>query len=421
MVYAIAFDPQGRLLAGTGNRGRVFAINPRTGGDYNDLVKATATQVTAFAPAANGGLYAATSNLGKLFSLGSSAASDGEYESDVFDARIFSHWGRAEIRSVGNVELLARTGNVDNPDRNWSPWKRLGPNNTIDAPAARFLQWKAVLHPGANSGTPAPSVESVLVNFLPNNVAPAIDDVTVQIGVHYQSLPKSPNTDIPIGNTGGPPQPHFEQPVPTVRDLDSIGVKWTVHDDNDDQLTYALYYRGDGESRWLLLKDNLTDKFYSFEASLLPDDGYTFKVVASDAPSHNPGDALTDEKQSSRVEIDTTPPRVENLAASVESNGELHVTFHAVDSFSPVKRAEYSLDAGDWQFIEPTGKLSDAKTEEYDFRIAVQAGEHNAAITGNGAKKSAAKNDGSVEHVIVVRVYDRYDNLGTAKFVLRGR
>jgi len=39
-----------------------------------------------------------------------------------------------------------------------------------------------------------------------------------------------------------------------------------------------------GESRWLLLKDNLTDKFYSFEASLLPDDGYTFKVVASDAP-----------------------------------------------------------------------------------------------------------------------------------------
>jgi hypothetical protein len=408
IVYALGFDPQGRLLAGTGNRGHIFAVTPGTGGNYSDLLKAAATQVTAFAPAPNGGLYAASSNLGKLFSLGASAASEGEYESDVFDAHIFSRWGRAEVRSSGNVELWVRAGNVDNPDRNWSPWKKLGPNNTIDAPAARFLQWKSVLH----SGTPAPSVDNVLINYLPNNVAPEVDDVTVQIGVHYQAMPKVPNTDIPGSNPSGPQQPHFDQPVPAVRDPDSIGVKWTAHDDNDDQLTYALYYRGDGESRWLLLKDNLTDKFYSFEASLLPDDGYTFKVVASDAPSHSPGDALTDEKESSRVEIDTTVPRIEGLTASAELNGELHVTFHAVDSFSPIKRAEYSLDAEDWQFVEPTGKLSDAKAEEYDFRIAVP--------TAVPSKKKAAADAIPIDHVVVVRVYDRYDNLGTAKFVVRG-
>jgi outer membrane protein assembly factor BamB len=407
IVYALAFDPQGRLLAGTGNRGHVFAINASTGGDYSDLLKATATQVTAFAPAPNGGLYAATSNLGKLFSLGAAPMSEGTYESDVFDARIFSTWGRAEVRSTSNVELFARTGNVDNPDRNWSPWKPLGANNKIDAPASRFFQWKAVLH----SGKPDARVDNVLVNYLPRNVAPEVDDVTVQIGVHYQAQPKLPNTDIPSSN--GQPQPHFEQPVPTVRDLDSIGVKWTAHDDNDDQLTYALYYRGDGESRWLLLKDNLTDKFYSFEASLLPDDGYTFKVVASDTPSHAPGDALTDEKESSRVEIDTTPPHIESLNAASEANGELHVTFHAVDNFSPIKRAEYSVDAGDWQFVEPAGKLSDAKIEDYDFRIAVPL------ITPS--KKNAPAGVGLTEHVVVVRVYDRYDNLCTAKFVVRGR
>ena len=55
-------------------------------------------------------------------------------------------------------------------------------------------------------------------------------------------------------------------------------MKWTAHDDNDDQLMYSVYYRGDGESRWLLLKDNVTDKAYSFDASLLPDGGYTIKV-----------------------------------------------------------------------------------------------------------------------------------------------
>ena len=404
IVYALAFDAKGRLLAGTGNRGHVFAIDSGTGGNYSDLLKAPASQVTAFAPGPNHGLYAATSNLGKLFSIGTSETTEGTYESDVFDARIFSSWGRAEVRGSGKTDLLVRAGNVDNPDRNWSAWKPLGADSKIDAPPARFLQWKAVLH----AGKAAPTVDTVLVNYLPRNVAPALDDVSVQIGVRYQPQPKAPNLDIPVSNNGGPPPPHFDPPAPTVRDPDSIGVKWTAHDDNDDQLSYALYYRGDGETRWLLLKDNLTDKFYSFEASLLPDDGYTFKVAASDAPSHSPGDALTDEKESARVEIDTTAPRIDGSAVA-EANGELHVTFRAVDGFSPIKRAEYSLDARDWQFVEPAGKLSDAKSEDYDFRIMVPQ--------TSGTKKIP----GATEHVVVVRAYDRYDNLGTAKFVVRTR
>ena len=50
---------------------------------------------------------------------------EGTYESDVFDAHIFSLWGRASVRSTGNIELYARSGNVDNPDRNWSRWTRI--------------------------------------------------------------------------------------------------------------------------------------------------------------------------------------------------------------------------------------------------------------------------------------------------------
>ena len=98
-----------------------------------------------------GGLYAATSNLGKIFQLGPNAVSEGTYESDVFDAKNFSHWGRVEVRGNGSFQLFARSGNVDNPDRNWSPWKPvdLQRNLPIDAPPARFIQWKAVLKPGA--------------------------------------------------------------------------------------------------------------------------------------------------------------------------------------------------------------------------------------------------------------------------------
>ena len=219
LVYALAFDRAGRLLAGTGNRGHIFAI---TGEDqFVDLLKASASQITAFAEAPGGGLYVSTSNLGKLLLLGGSPEAEGTYESDVFDAKVFSRWGRAEFRGAGNVELFARSGNVDNPDRNWSPWKPvdLQKDPVLNVPPARFVQWKTVLRAGAT----APSVDSVLLNYLPKNVAPDFDDVTVQVGYRYQSLPKpvgTPDNSATSGNTI-----RFDAPPPSTRDRDSIGVK----------------------------------------------------------------------------------------------------------------------------------------------------------------------------------------------------
>ncbi len=328
IVYALAFDSHGKLLAGTGNRGHVFAIEAQD--EFSDLLKSPASQVTGFAKAPGGGLYAASSNLGKIF--------------------------------------------------------------------VRYAQWKAVLH----AGSVKPAVDTVTLNYLPKNVAPEIEDISVQIGVRYQPLGKSATlslgTDL-SGSSGG----HFESPVPNTRDHDAMGVKWSAHDENDDQLIYSVYYRGDGETRWLLLKDNLTDKAYSFDASLLPDGGYTVKIVASDAPSHSPGEALTATKESRRFEVDTTPPRIENLTAALEGT-QIQVRFRAEDGFSTIKRAEYSVDAGEWKYVEPTGQLSDAKMEAYDFKGDVEAGK-----------------DGTSEHVVVVRVYDKYDNMGAAKTVLRGK
>ncbi len=392
MAYALAFDSHGSLLAGTGNRGHIFVI--RGEDQFTDLVKASATQVTGFAHAGDG-LYAATSNLGKIFQLSAAPAAEGTYESDVFDAHIFSRWGRAEFRGAGNVELFARSGNVDNPDRNWSAWNKVDLQNdgVVSVPSARFVQWKAVLH----SGHVAPRVESVTLNYLPKNVAPDFDEVTVQVGVRFTPPPRVPGLEF----SGGGGQIRMDVAPPTTRDRDSIGVRWSIHDDNDDQMVYSVYYRGDGEQRWLLLKSDLTDRFYSFDAALLPDGGYTVKVVASDAPSHSPGQGLTAEKESARFEVDTTPPRIEGLAASV-NGGQIHVSFRATDSFSPIKRAEYSIDAADWRFVEPAGELSDSRTESYDFRVALPSA-------------------GQLDHVVVVRAYDRYDNMVSAKVVIRAK
>jgi hypothetical protein len=415
LVYALAFDQHGRLIAGTGNRGHIFAVNGVD--DFTDLIKASVTQITAFAAAPGGGVYASGSNLGKIFVLGPGPEPEGTYESDVFDARVFSLWGRASVRSAGdsNVEFYARSGNVDNPDRNWSPWTRinfaLAAGSELKIPPARFVQWKSVLH----AGNPAPRVDAVLLNYLPKNVAPEIDEITVQPGYRYQPISHVSGSEPP-----SPGQPRFDPPPPAVRDRDSIGIRWSAHDDNDDQLIYSVYYRGDGESRWLLLKNNLSDRYYSFDASLLPDGGYTVKIIASDAPSHSPGEALYAERVGTRFEVDTTPPVIDNLSAALDvsqigkqlDGKQIHVRFRASDSFSPIKRAEYSLDGGDWQFVEPVGQLSDSKTEDYDFRVAVpQIEAAPALMAGNTAN----------DHVVVVRAYDRFDNLATAKTVIRGK
>jgi Two component regulator propeller len=426
LVYALTFDQRGRLIAGTGNKGRLFVIGQD---DFIDLGKVSANQVTGLAAAPNGGIYIATSNLAKLFLLGGNADSDGTFESDIFDAKIFSRWGRAAVRGTGGFDLFARSGNVDNPDRNWSEWRKvdLTREAPLDVPPARFLQWRVVLHPG----TPATSIDSVLVNYLPKNVAPELEEVYAQPGARFTPIPRTSQDNGPVnvgppGSGGG--SVRYEATPTANRDKDWVAVRWSAQDDNDDDLVYSVYYRGDGEARWKLLKDDVTDKTYSFESSLLPDGGYTVLVVASDAPSHTPEESLSDSKQSARFEIDNTPPQVTSVAGIVE-NDTIHITFRAIDGFSPIRRAEYSVDAGDWHVVEPVGQISDYRVENYDFTVPLPAidltttsepksTDNPTPVTKKGKAAKAAPGE---EHVVVIRVYDRFDNMGAAKTVVRGR
>lgn len=389
LVYALAFDDTGHLLAGSGNRGRVFAIAKN---QHTDLAEASAEQVTAFAPNPRGGLYVASSNVGKVFLLGPSSVSEGTYESDVFDARNFSKWGRVEVRGHGSFQLFARSGNVDNPDRNWSAWKPvdLANNQPIDAPPARFIQWKAVLHPGSRT----PLLDNVTVNYLPKNVAPEVDEVTVTVGAR-----------VPSGTRGD--SNNTEPPLATVKDKSSIAVTWKAHDDNGDVLVYDVYERAEGESRWKLLRSGVYDHYVNLDSDMFPDGDYMVRVVASDAPSRSAADTLNGEASSAQFQVDNTPPRIEALSAKVEGDN-LHVTFRAVDGFSVINQAEYSIDAGDWQEIEPVGQISDSKTENYDFTVAIPAN----TTAGNSARQAASA---AGEHTIVVRAYDRFDNLGIGK------
>jgi hypothetical protein len=420
IVYALAFDGSGHLIAGTGNKGRIYSIGMN--GGFIDLLKGSANQITAFSKAPNNGLYCSSSNLGKIFLMSNAPEAEGVFESDVQDVHIFSRWGRAEVRGRGNYEVFARSGNVDNPDRNWSPWTRVDmtKDSRLEIPPARFVQWRAILKPG----TPSTQVDEVGINYLSKNVAPVVDDIVVQTGARFPSQPHISSSDsinISFGpSSSSSSQSHIESAPSAVRDRSSIAVRWAAHDDNDDELVYSLYYRGENEREWKLLKPGITDKYYSFESSLLPDGNYVMKVVASDAPSHTPQEALSDEKESTLFVVDNTPPRIQNLTARIEGQ-QLHVTFLANDDFSTIKRAEYSVDAGDWQYLEPVGQLSDSKTENYDFTALVSPPALSLEDQSEEKRGRAAKHSSPpiTEHVVVVRVYDRYDNEATAKYVVK--
>ena len=416
VIYGLAARADG-LLALTGNRGRVFKI--AADGSYADVAHLPAQQALSFALGNNGPLAVAdgeiligTGNTGKLLRFGA-AASLHEYASDVLDAGALARFGRVEVEpgSMG-YQLFTRSGNVEQPARGqgdwgWSDWQPVKDGSVV-SPPGRFFEWKAVLQADAMLG-------SVGVNYLPVNSAPVVDELIVVPGARVnaqavaQNQPGTVTISFPSSNQGVTVSydSNATSPLQALKDRTAITVRWAAHDDDGDDLIYSLYLRGDGERVWRLLKDQITDKFFSFDATLVPDGGYQIKVVASDSPSHTPADALTGAKESERFEVDTTPPVVSGLAAIASATCAASpcqqtatVTFDAEDAFSPIAHAEYSLDAGDWQFIEPVGGLSDSKREHYQVSLP------QAGLDGKPG-----------EHLITVRVYDRHDNVGVAKAV----
>jgi len=415
IVYSLSFDPQGRLLVGTGNQGRVIAVDSPV--LFTSLAQSSSQQVTTLLRAAGGTVYLGTANPGKLFALGPELESEGSFESDVHDAELFSQWGRISWRSrtpapPGSVTLYTRSGNTSDPMKNWSAWSEAYTDSDgvrITSPPGRFIQWKAVLR-AVDSRTPG--LSGVAIAYLRRNAAPVVEKIIVQPpGVAVRPFPRPPaqsepaQLDIPPPTSRQSrngavsyPQPgaqgqRIEPPPQGVNDPAARSVIWSADDENDDALLYSVFYRGEGETRWKLMKDNLSDKFHTWDAATLPDGAYYIKVVASDAPSNPPEQVQTGENLSDRFEVDNTPPRIEELAAVIRSRA-VEVAFTARDSYSSLKKAEYSVNAGEWKPLFPQGGTTDAREHRYLFQLEnLEAG----------------------EHTVVVRVYDRFDNAALAK------
>jgi WD40 repeat protein len=430
VIYALALSPTGKLLLGTGNQGGVLELDGNQ--VYSRLAKVDSHQVTSMAAGPGGKLFLAAANPGKIFTLGPAEETEGTFVSQPFDAHIFSHWGRtqwwgenaAPAKSAGGarIEFFARSGNTSDPENNWSPWA--GPYSSasgdqLDCPPARFVQWKAVLHAGASG--PPPEIDWVSVAYLPKNVAPEVTAIAVQspgiriLGLAVlgqnsgQQIPAQLRMPQPatssssssalinasITNIATSGAQHFEAMPQGFIQKGFESVLWTAADANDDQLEFAVFFRGENETNWELLKDKLDTHFYSWDATAMPDGAYYLTIVATDAPSNPAGEGLTAERVSERFVVDNTPPAIAQLTAEPANGGaSVRVRFQASDTASFITRAQYSLDAGDWTLVFPAGGLSDSLRENYDFQL-------QKVTLG--------------DHTVTVRVYDEFENVTSAK------
>ena len=143
-------------------------------------------------------------------------------------------------------------------------------------------------------------------------------------------------------------------------------LRWRAADPNADELTYELSFRpldpggalAEGtEGTWLPVAKELDEDYYSFDATVLPDGVYRFRLVASDRPSNEPGETRTSERFSEPVVVDHSLP----LLGKVEQGNSLSVAVS--DALSPLREAVWSADAGEWKPAAPRDGLLDGRSE----------------------------------------------------------
>jgi sugar lactone lactonase YvrE len=394
-AFAVAAAPQGAsVLVGTSDKGRIYSVTD----DGRDtlLLQSSEDQISSFV-VRGGDLYAASSNQGKLFRFGSEAVGEGTYESPVRDAKFVASWGRVWWRGRGQVELQTRTGNTERPDMTWSDWSapyRDPAGAGVASPRARFIQWRAVLR---SSSAGEARVEDISVSYLPRNVAPEVLQIQVlPVGIALQPAVQV-QTDPNIEASGIDPSliaPQVQIPPRRTFQRGAVSLQWQAEDRNSDTLTYSVYYRSVTENSFHLLKENLRDNFFSVDGAALGDGRYVFKVIASDAPENSLGQALTGERVSEPVDIDGTPPVVRAEGEpQAGSDGRVRARFTVEDASGRVRRADVSVDSGEWRTVFPEDGIADGPRETYAVEVTVSgAGEHTIslrAVDGSGNVSSA--------------------------------
>ncbi|MCU1234633.1 MAG: hypothetical protein JWP63_2600, partial [Candidatus Solibacter sp.] len=394
-----------QILFSTDQDGRIYGLAPDR--RVTLVTQTNEGETTRLLPGEHS-VLAATGNMGRVFRLGEASGPSGSYEAPVHDSGTASRWGsvswRADLPAGATIQFRTRSGNSAKPDRTWSDWSEpltTSAGSRIASPNARYIQWKLEMA-GANGVTP--TLNSVTLAYLPQNSPPVIKSINVitQAGAVTQTASTKNTTSSPYSVTvsdsdssatsAGTPT----QTLPRAA-AQQITLTWQAEDPDGDRLVYNAYFRGEDETQWKLLRANTHDNSITFDADVLADGKYFFRVIASDREANPPASAREATMISAPVMIDNTPPVL--TAGEVRRNGATaHIEWEATDRASSLRRCEYSLDANNWVPMESVDGVIDSQREKFALDLTGLA---------------------PGEHLLVIRAADSANNTGTIKVVLK--
>jgi len=394
-----------QILFSTDESGRIYGLSPDR---RVTLVTQTNEGETVRLLPSDHSILAATGNLGRIYRLGETPGASGSYEAPVHDSGTASRWGslswRADLSAGASIQFRTRSGNSAKPDRTWSEWSDPMTNSAasrITSPNSRYIQWKLEMT-GANAVTPA--VHSVTLAYLPQNSPPVVKSINViaqsaALNAGVKSAPVGSAYTVTVTDTDTSSAASAGTPTQTLprASAQQITLSWVAEDPDNDKLVYSVYFRGEEESQWKLLRANLHDNTLTFDADVLADGKYFFRVVASDREANPPAYAREAALVSSPVMIDNTPP-VLTVGAAKREGTNAHVELEAVDAASSLRRCEYSLDANTWVPMEAADGVIDSPREKFVLDLS---------------------NLAPGEHLLIIRAADSANNTGTVKVILK--
>jgi hypothetical protein len=253
-----------------------------------------------------------------------------------------------------------------------------------------------------------PVLSGVTLSYLPQNNPPVIRslNVTTQLAAlsaggkaaaHQQ--PASSTYSVTVTDTGeagassltGTPTQTVSRGV-----SQQIQISWQTDDPDGDRLIYTLFFRGEEESQWKLLRSNFTESSLVLEGDVFADGKYLFRLIASDKPSNAAAAAREADLTSAPVLFDNTPPVV-RAGTPQRSGGTVELDVEADDAASGLRRAEYSINATTWIPLEALDGVVDGQRERFRLRL---------------------ENLSAGEHLVVIRAFDSSNNAGLAKVVV---
>ena len=401
-IFGLALR-QNHVLFTTDNNGRIFDLDATPNADNLTILTETHESLATRLLVAGNELYAATSNVAKLFRIGGAPNHEGTFESQVKDTKFVSHWGmlawRGDVPTACNVQFFVRSGNSDHPDSTWGDWT--GPYTNPDGDAitslpGRYLQWKVVLH---SSGTGAATLDEANVSYLSQNLPPQIHSLNVSASSERTGAAGAASSQISTGITVSTVQGvSYSVGTPSgTLGKTPITMTWQADDPNGDQLVYTLYLKSTDERDWHLLKDKITQPTYTIDPNSLPDGKYVARLVASDEASNPLNLSRKTELQSAPFWGDNTPPDVDVLKQAV-TGPNAEIQFAAEDATSPLRSAEISEDGKDWHDVRSDDGIVDSRRETFTIKLPhLSPG----------------------EHILALRAADTSGNIGVGKVVIR--